>query len=589
MTNKKITKIIITVVVFVLCFVAGFFIAREIASRKTETDEGISQTTDENGGDETQQAEISEDELKIDHSLYTYLKDGEDIGGGNIEVSEAEYYFYCASVYDELVSYAVQYDYYYGAGSGLSVTGFDYTKPAKEQKYSGEIEGVKDPTYADYIEFTARKQLEAVKSIIEYAKLNSIELTEKEKQFLANNIESARAGIKEQYDQTIEEYLKSVYGPKMTEELFRRITEEQYLMNKIDEIKTKLYTDGYTTEGIEKIYKEKIKTYGVADLRAYIVVADTVIDEGNEKVTKETMAQAKKDAEKFAASVIDDTSFKEKAAYYEQLENNADYEKLLADDSYTLVEAITFDNITVQLGSSELAEWVFEEGRKSGDTFVFEREDTGYGVCMISKPVHKPETTYTYSVRHILFEFTKDGNVDTTADAKILDTKKYDAVIDIDIDPVTTKEPALYMKAQDVLVDYLEGERTEESFGELAKEYSADGNAAQGGIYTDVPQGQMVPEFEGWGIAEGRKPGDVGIVETSYGYHIMYSVDKKVATSWETTVTAAEASEDVNQFLRDLTASYTCKVENYNEQNAEKELEAIGEGLVNFYKKAIGA
>lgn len=587
MKNEKTAKIVISVLVLALCFLTGFFIARHAASDNNNP-EDVSQTAGETS-DEAQKSEITEKDLEVDYSLYTHLKDKEDLGGGKITVDETEYYYYCASVYDELVSYAVQYDYYYGEGSGLSFTGFDHTKPAKEQKYNGEIEGIKNPTYLDYIRFTAKKQMEAVKSVVEYAKLNSIELTEKEKQFLDENLENARTGIKEQYGQTIEEYLKSVYGSGMTEELFVRITQEQYLMNKVDAIKTELYNSDYTADKIEKIYEENIKKYGVVNLRAYIVVADTVNDGENEKVTDETMAQAKKDAEKFAESVFDDTSFKEKAAHYEQNKNNADYEKLLEDDGYTFVKAITCDNITVQLGSSELAEWAFEEGRKPGDTFVFEREGSGYGVCMISKPVHKPETTYTYSVRHILFEFTKDGEIDTTVDAKILDTKKYDTVVDIDIVPEATKEPALYMKAQGVLEDYLEGDRSEESFGELAKEYSADGNAAQGGIYTDVPQGQMVPEFENWGIAEGRKPGDVGIVETSYGYHIMYSVDKKVATSLEKTVTAAEVSEDVNEFLRDLTALYTCEVENLNEQAVEKELETIGEGLLNFYKKALGA
>lgn len=588
MKNNKMVKIIISVVVFALCFAAGFFIAKEVASRKVKTDTDSSQTT--NAADEAQSEEIGEAELAVDHSLYTYLKDSENIGGGKITVDSAEYYYYCASLYDQLISYAVQYDYYYGEGTGLAMTGFDITKPADEQKYDGEVEGIKDPTYADYIEYTARKQMEAVKAIVEYAKLNGIELSEKEKQYIANNIESAREGIKEQYGQTIEEYLKSTYGPLMTEELFVRITEEQYLTNKVDEIKTKLYSDSYTDEMLEKIYEEKEKTYAVADLRVYIVVAKTALDdEGNEKITNETMAQAKKDAEQLAASVIDDTTFKEKASYYEQLENNADYEKLLSDDSYTLVEAITYDNITAQLGSGELAEWVFEEGKKVGDTFVFEREDTGYGVCMISKTPHKPETTYTYSVRHILFEFTKDGNVDTNADAIILDTNKYDTVIDIDVKPETTKEPALYNKAQDVLISYLEGERTEESFAELAKQYSADGNAADGGIYSDVAEDYMVAEFEAWCLAEGRKPGDVGIVETTYGYHVMYAVDKKVATSWETTLRDAEANDDINTFLEVLADSYTCEIKNYSELDIAKDLEEIANGLINFYKQALSA
>lgn len=584
MKNNKIMKVIATVLVFAVCFVAGFFIAKEIAADKVNPETETTQSSDE-----SQQGQISEEDLEIDHSLYTYLKDSEEIGSGNTEVSQAEYYYYCASVYDSLVSYAVQYDYYYGEGSGLAFTGFDYTKPAAEQKYDGEVEGVENPTYLDYIEFTARKQLEAVKAIVEYAKLNSIELTEKEKQYLADNIESARDGIKEQYGQTVEEYLKNVYGENMTEELFRTITEEQYLMNKIDAIKSEIYYGNYTTEKAEKIFEEKIKSYGVVNLRAYIVVADTVTDGDTQKVTDDTMAKAKEEAEKFAAAVIDDTTFREKASFYEQKKENADYEKLLTDDSYTLVEDISYDNVSAQLGSSELAEWAFAEGRQYGDTFIFEREGSGYGVCMISKPVHKAETTYTYSVRHILFQFSEEEDTDTSVDAIILNADEYDTVVDIDVKPESTKDPALYMQAQDVLVKYLDGARTEESFGELAKEYSSDGNAADGGIYSDVPQGKMVAEFENWSIAEGREPGDVGIVETTYGYHIMYSVDKKVVTSWETTIAAAEASKDVDQFLRDITAAYTSEVKDYSKDTAAKEIAAIGDNLLNFYKAALGA
>lgn len=81
-------------------------------------------------------------------------------------------------------------------------------------------------------------------------------------------------------------------------------------------------------------------------------------------------------------------------------------------------------------------------------------------------------------------------------------------------------------KAQEILDQWLSGDMTEESFGELANEHSDDnsGNVTNGGIYTDVYMGQMVEAFEEWCFDSSRQPGDYGIVKTEYGYHVMYFV-----------------------------------------------------------------
>lgn len=86
--------------------------------------------------------------------------------------------------------------------------------------------------------------------------------------------------------------------------------------------------------------------------------------------------------------------------------------------------------------------------------------------------------------------------------------------------------------AEDILDQWLAGDKTEESFGELANEYSDDndGNVTNGGIYTDIYMGQMVEAFEEWCFDVSRQTGDYGIVKTEYGYHIMYYVrgDKEI-------------------------------------------------------------
>ncbi|MBO4927641.1 MAG: peptidylprolyl isomerase [Clostridiales bacterium] len=57
----------------------------------------------------------------------------------------------------------------------------------------------------------------------------------------------------------------------------------------------------------------------------------------------------------------------------------------------------------------------------------------------------------------------------------------------------------------------------------------ASGDAAEAAQYT-VQVGEMVPQFEEWCFAE-HEVGDVGIVETMFGYHVMYFVGKDPAAA----------------------------------------------------------
>ena len=77
-------------------------------------------------------------------------------------------------------------------------------------------------------------------------------------------------------------------------------------------------------------------------------------------------------------------------------------------------------------------------------------------------------------------------------------------------------------KADEILAEFDAGDKTAASFGELAKEYTDDSNGDEGGLYENIMPGQMVTEFNDWCFDESRQPGDTGIVETSYGVHVMY-------------------------------------------------------------------
>lgn len=90
--------------------------------------------------------------------------------------------------------------------------------------------------------------------------------------------------------------------------------------------------------------------------------------------------------------------------------------------------------------------------------------------------------------------------------------------------PVYTDEAweACRAKAEEIYNKWQEGDKSEDSFAQLAVENSVDGNASSGGLYENVYEGQMVEAFENWCFDENRQVGDHGLVKTQFGYHIMF-------------------------------------------------------------------
>jgi len=79
-------------------------------------------------------------------------------------------------------------------------------------------------------------------------------------------------------------------------------------------------------------------------------------------------------------------------------------------------------------------------------------------------------------------------------------------------------------EAERILALWKSGEATEESFAALAGEYTEDGGSKNnGGLYQGITaESPLVENFLAWCMDPARAVGDTDIVETEYGYHIMY-------------------------------------------------------------------
>lgn len=113
--------------------------------------------------------------------------------------------------------------------------------------------------------------------------------------------------------------------------------------------------------------------------------------------------------------------------------------------------------------------------------------------------------------------------------------------------------------AQAILDQWVAEGATEEGFAQYAAQYTEDvASMSTGGLYTDIPVGKMVAPFEDWCFDESRQYGDYGLVQTIYGYHIMFFVDSREI--WSTNVCDLIISDNSMAIVNEAAAKWTIDV-----------------------------
>lgn len=467
--------------------------------------------------------------------------------------------------------------------------------------------GADEPTWADAFKYAAINNLIQIKYCAKQALAQGIALTDAQKTEINNNIESLRTTAA-QDDYSLDRYLRANYGNGVSEKVVRQILEENFLatayMEKLEsEMRGKITDDVINAE-----YEANKENYDVVDFKTWVFTAETesVLKEGSEteyedKVTDATKADAKAKADAFLAGVTDANSFSalavaefkaekleeaqkkiddaqkkvdETAKAFEEASKkveeatddtskaDAESNRKTAEETWTkakeALKAVQEDKAELEAKDDEywktetaksvdyndyykadltemnedLAEWLFKEGRLANDKEVItiDEEKGVYAVVFMINPQHKNTAPATHDVRHILVAFPTDDDGNTL---EIKDEEK----------------PTYKAKAQAILDEYLKNP-TEENFAKLATEKSEDpGSVEDGGLYADLTAStNFVQEFKDWYLDESRKVGDTGIIETSYGYHIMYYA-KAGEESWKAAATEAVFETEYNKYF----------------------------------------
>lgn len=476
-------------------------------------------------------------------------------GNKDYTFSLAEFNYYYYMVWQQIENTAYQYEYqysqYYGEGAGVMVTGYDYTKSPSSQEYKDDYSNFTGITladlkaekanWADVMKYAAISQLVQTKYGAKMANEAGLSITPEQQTEIDENI-TQYADTAKEHDFSTNRYLRQVFGNGITEKLIREILTEQTLANTYFE---KFATDtenAITKDQINEKYNSDRDSYDIVSLRAYPFAAE--YDENADDAAKEeARKKAKANADAFLEGAVNEQTFIELAA--KELKKDKDNKDKDADTT-TAMKNVYKASITSNI-SEEVASWAFNADTKAGDSKVFAATEDDFFVVMLTVAPHKDTTSSGNDVRHILFKFPDaqkdaDGNEIAITDAQKAKVRE---------------------EAEKVLALYLENP-TEENFINLTKEHTEDvdsnGNPNNDGLYEGiVASSSYVEGFLDWAIDESRKTGDVEIVETTFGYHIMYYVQSQGET-WEQNIKDQILSDASDNLITKIDNEYISKI-----------------------------
>ena len=416
----------------------------------------------------------------------------------------------------------------------------------------------KEITWAQHFVDQAIADAKQAYAIYELALKNNHKLTENEQNSLNQlDVNLAKDAVSAGYSNT-NDYLRITYGDGANVENYRTYyTVATYVASY-----TTAYADSleYEDEEIREYEKDKFLNYTQFDYSYYSVAIKDYYGEGTKdedgKVTytdqqkADALAAAKKDADALVAAKFKDSKKFNDAV--KALAINKDNKNAACTES----KNVFYEDIPYE----EIQKWISDESRKVNDLEAIpiisktgegkdaKEETVGYIVVLFQER----DDCYTnlISVRHMLAEFNY----------------YWDATGNQHLDESTKKETK--EKAEAWLKEWKEGKATEESFGELANKYSKDGDGTTGGLYEDVYPGMMVEAFNDWCFDKDRKPGDTGIIETEFGYHVMYFVETQEEDTFRDAMIKSDMIEEaVTEWLEKYTKEL--KVEQINLKGLE--------------------
>ena len=434
--------------------------------------------------------------------------------------SAADLQYYYNVMYQNTLQYAMY---------GLQ-TGFDYTKDPKDQVYDQET----GDTWYDHLLDGAVDYLTTITALYDKAVAEGYAISEDGQAALDETVTTLNNAWVGQYN-TRNEMIRSNYGPYMTYDHLLELLEREALVSDYASTNKAAYT--YSQADYESYYQENkdaLDTFTTSQLALRASVNTTDENGDTIEMTEEEQAAALEEAKTQAQAVAQEVEARLQAGEDPQTLSDEYGEEL-----YSTVISSTRVGSSV---NSAYSEWVFDSARQNGDVTLVEYDSGSmYYYYVVRFEGRALDDSPSASVRHILVSQETDEGAD---------------------EPTQEQLDAALAEAESLLAEWQAGEATEDSFAALAQSSSDDtGSATSGGLISNITStSSYVDSFKEWALDASRQPGDTGIVESEYGYHIMYYVSSGDPT-WKQTAASALREEDYTAWEEEATSGYEAVTE----------------------------
>ncbi len=431
------------------------------------------------------------------------------------------------------------YDFVGQYSSYLPYWGYDVTRSLRDQTSKCALDETK--TWFEYFSGLANSYIEQCLSAYEAAYAAGFMLKDEELAQIDDYIKEQSANAVKNGYKNLDELIADYYIEGITTETFKECIILQqlaysYMNGKSDEIE-------FTDEDLIKYRDEHPEDFLMIDVIQYRFTAEYVKDATDDDKAAAD-AVAKKKAEDFLNKNKTVDAFENGIVEIENegVENPKKPETILSDYIFD-AEYYNAEGAADETYKAYY-EWAYSDDRNAGDTFLLEEKlssgEMSYAVYCIIEPVYINDYA-TKDCRHILFYV--DNN-------------------ETDKDKLASAKAEALAKANSILDEFKNGDKTENDFKALETKCLKDESALEATAYYNVTLGYMVTEFENWIYGE-RTPGDCEIVETQFGYHIVYFIGDGIP-AWKIDAKSGYISEVMTEYQEDIIELYKVIYDNEN-------------------------
>ncbi len=478
---------------------------------------------------------------------------------GDKELNSVELNYYYSDAVNEYYNgwysqYSTQTDTY------LQMMGLDTTKPLDEQVYDEES----GQTWSEYFLEEAINNAKHDYALYNLAKEEGFALPEDEQTTLDNTLNNLNTYAMLYGYQSADQYLRAIYGFGSDEESYKAYSERSAIADAF--YHEHEHSLAYDDAAIREFEKDKASKYN-SYTYDYVYMSYTDFREGGTEDEDGNVTYTEEENEAGRAAMKTAAEMMATATSVDDLKEKVKTVKLGKEGQLAVNSE---ENLLHSSINATLSDWLAADERKDGDIAAIPNTSTtkdaddkevtvtnGYYVAIFHSKNDNADKMS--NVRHLLVEFEGGTEDEETGEKTYSDTEK----------------AAAKTEAEGYLKTWQDGEKTEESFIELVKEHSDDTSAEDGGLFEDIhPDSQYVANFLNWSIDPARKTGDTEVIETEYGYHVMYYVGQTELTYRDYMITNEMRTADQEKWYEGILEPVTTSVDDTSKMQLDLVLSA---------------